>query len=89
MEITTQSIINVLNELAVCDKDAIENLLKTKTTCNETLAYHKTCQVGVDNGIINVGLLGIINAIVGISGDKIASVWDNDGKLINFIKFNG
>ncbi len=86
MGITTQDIVNILNELIDCDKEAIEKLLNFRVGCNEVLSNHKTCQVKInDDFTYGVGLLGIINAIVGMNNETICSVWnDENNELINF-----
>jgi hypothetical protein len=59
-------IINFMNDMTHLDSDAIKKLVKTRVQCNERMAEHPTLQVmqGEDNKYY-VGLMGILNGIVG------------------------
>jgi hypothetical protein len=74
-------IVERLNEIAQCDANAMRVLCETRVPCNETLRNHHTVQVLVDrNGEHpTVGLLGILNGIVGIADNGwgyIAGIFD-------------
>ncbi len=58
-------IIKRMNEFCKCDRDAINMLMNTRVHCNDDLADHPTVQVRDYDGPTSVGLLGILNGIVG------------------------
>jgi hypothetical protein len=62
-------IIERLNDIAETDRAAIDALLKVRVLCNEAMATHPTVQVvGLEDGGM-VGVLGILNGIVGVIDD--------------------
>ena len=62
-------IIERLNEFAETDPDAVRALVNARVPCNEALARHPTVQVSYrGDGKPLVGLLGILNGIVGTVG---------------------
>jgi hypothetical protein len=90
-EALADQFIDVLNELVEADRVAIEKLIVYRVSCNETLGVHPTVQTVLDGEAYTVGLLGILNGLVGVveSGPKegwgfIAAVFDDDGKLVKF-----
>ena len=56
-------IVKTLNEALKLDKQAVVDLIEIRVSCNEALSEHPTIQVTHEN---KVGLLGILNGIVGI-----------------------
>jgi hypothetical protein len=81
-------IITELNKILLVDRDAVEALIEHRVECNEALRAHPTVQV-VDGN--KVGLLGLLNGIVGTISDGprqgwgyITGVYDDDGKLVQF-----
>ncbi len=83
---TVQQTINILNDALQKDQRAIQNLISTRTECNEQLAQHPSIQVKEDkNGQCAVGLLGIINGIFKTKVGTIQAVFDEQGKLEKFI----
>lgn len=82
-------IINFMNELIDLDYKAIESLVEHRVPCNEGLANHSTIQTARDDkGKSIVGLLGILNGIVGKDEDGwgfIAANFEKDGCLIEFL----
>ena len=62
-EITPEKLVAFLNELIAIDPEAMTNLFKYRTKCNNALTEHPTVQVG--NG--TVSLVGIINGLCGIN----------------------
>ena len=62
-------IIGRLNEMLEADPEAISNLMSHRTPCNEVLAAHPTVQVGTMAGTPRVGLLGLLNGLVGVIQD--------------------
>ena len=82
-----QTIIDLLNDAYKCDPDAMQNLVKSRVNCNATLANHSTIQVGVTKeNSYTVGLLGILNGIVGTQKDGktgwICAVYDDDYEML-------
>jgi hypothetical protein len=81
-------IISFLNELVKVDLQALEALVETRVPCNEILAQHPTVQVTTTDEGAKVGLLGILNGIVGARPEDgwgyIAANFGDDGHLIDF-----
>jgi hypothetical protein len=85
---SSEDIVNTLNELLSLDPKAISELVELRAYCNNDLADHNTCQVLEDPLSHNmmVGLLGVINAISGkIDGKKIAAEIDEEGNVHKFV----
>lgn len=79
--------IKVLNQAIELDKEAITALLFLRVSCNEDLANHDTIQVlASTHKNYQVGVLGIINGILGINGDygPVAASFDKNKNLIEF-----
>lgn len=86
-EYVAQLIVSVMNDAIGQDREAIEKLVAARVPCNEGLAQHPTIQVGKHKEASGVGLLGILNGIVGVDVDGwgcIAANFDDDGKLSHF-----
>ncbi len=64
-----QDVIRYLNHLLEVDRHALFRLFDFRTPCNSELADHDTVQVGVRDGESVVGLLGIINGMLGVRPD--------------------
>ena len=64
---TVTKALQVLNEALALDAEAITRLVNLRVECNPGLATHQTIQVGAYDGIAKVGVLGLINGIVGDS----------------------
>ena len=67
-------VVDLLNEAAKLDPQAIRALVDTRVVCNQALADHPTIQVGPasehdSGGPSVVGLLGILNGIFGTFDD--------------------
>jgi hypothetical protein len=58
-------IVNFMNELLEYDKNAIACLIANRVPCNEKLSDHPTVQVMRQNDGYTVGLLGILNGLIG------------------------
>jgi len=90
MKLSADIIIERLNSMAEADSDAVMRLIETRVTCNDELAEHPTCQVGQDeSGECTVGLLGILNGILGKDSKGwgyLCAELDDNGKLIRFKK---
>lgn len=84
-------IIERLNEIAMHDKEAMAKLIEQRVPCNEQLVEHPTVIAFADMGPPEVGMLGILNGIVGSIPDGpkkgwgyIAAVFDDDGHFLRF-----
>lgn len=85
-------VIDRLNEIAKHDPEAIAKLIGQRVPCNDELADHPTVQVHQELGMTRVGMLGILNGIVGAidkEGDLkgygyIAAVYDDNGTFLRF-----
>jgi hypothetical protein len=82
-------IILQLNAMLLLDHEAVEALVEHRVHCNKALSEHPTTQVAGEN----IGMLGILNGVVGTipTGPRkgwgfITAVFDDDGKLIRFIR---
>lgn len=86
-------IIERLNDIAKTDPVAIDALLRMRVTCNEQLANHPTVQViGLEVGGL-VGLLGILNGLVGVINlgrrkgwGYISAEFDDNDRLVRFVR---
>lgn len=78
MNMEVANAVKILNEAAKLDKSAIQTLVEHREYCNEGLANHPSIQVIKEYGQHFVGLLGIINGILGPSKEnfgKIAAIF--------------
>ena len=64
---TVTKALKILNQALTLDPDAMTRLVNLRVECNAGLAAHPTIQVGAYNGIAKVGVLGLINGIIGNS----------------------
>src|SRR6185312_14369952 len=82
----SQQIVDLLNELHGLDPTFLDTLIEHRVPCNKAIEDHPSVTVHAekpeDPGV--VGLLGIIEGIVGIDGDIIMADYDADKKLIGF-----
>lgn len=87
MSMAMDIVLRVLNEAAIADRSAIEDLLDQRVPCNMTLANHPTIQVSPDTPI-TVGVLGMLNGIVErLTGQRVAACYDDAGRLLGFKKW--
>ncbi|NQV55846.1 MAG: hypothetical protein HQ503_08310 [Rhodospirillales bacterium] len=59
--------LGILNEALALDADAITALVNVRVDCNSQISAHPTIQVNAYDGIAKIGVLGIINGIIGDS----------------------
>ena len=59
--------IEVLNEALERDPLAITQLVNLRVDCNTQLVNHPTIQSSIYHGVTKVGVLGLINGVVGNS----------------------
>ena len=81
--------IEVLNRIHAADPSVLPALISHRVACNETVCDDPTVQVGrSDAGQWEVGLLGVINGLVGIvPGAKhgyVGAFYDDDHVLLRF-----
>ena len=80
--------IALLNEMVKMDPEAAHALIEQRVSCNDTLRDHPTIQVQVDGGKAEVGLLGVLNGLLGADatgwGPIVACFDDDSGKLLRF-----
>lgn len=86
--------VRVLNEINALDPTVMPKLIEYRVECNEVLANHPTVQVGNYHGFegapFHVGLLGIINGILGDGGyGPIECIVEKDGSISGFRKGQG
>jgi hypothetical protein len=77
-----ESVIVYMNEIMDKDRKAVHTLVELRVPCNDALADHPTVQV---TGNV-VGLLGILNGLIGIKEDGMGYVAARflDGHLLGF-----
>ena len=79
--------IKVLNEMVEADREAVQLLIETRVPCNDALADHPTVQVHSEHGRHSVGLLGVINGLLGADTDGwgfVCASFDDKMQLIDF-----
>lgn len=65
--LTLTELLDLLNEAARQDPDAVLALMLTRVPCNELLSGHPTIQTGArSGGGFEVGPLGILNGLFGV-----------------------
>lgn len=58
----------VMNRLLTLDPEAIEALVDKRVECNEAMTEDRTVQVQHTQGVNRLGVLGVLNAILGDAG---------------------
>lgn len=80
-----QEVVDYLNEVLALDATALHDLIEHRVPCNDALTHHATTQV-TEGGV--VGLLGILNGLVGARADSwgyVTGVYDDEtGRLTRF-----
>jgi len=64
-DVFARSIVTILNRAFQTDPRAIEALFKHKVTCNEKMIEDPTINVGYKGGLPTLGVLGLINGLIG------------------------
>ena len=87
--IDPQIIIDKLNQILLKDSIAISALIEHRIPCSDLLGKDETVQCNFDKDIngFTVGMLGIINGLVGVKDDGwgfIQAEYDDNDKLIKF-----
>ena len=57
--------LKVLNEALERDAEAMTRLVNLRVECSERLSAHPTIQVGLYGGVYRLGVLGLVNGILG------------------------
>lgn len=77
-------LVDWLNGLVAIDAECVRRLIEARMPCNEAMADHPHVQVAPAGDGFEVGLLGILNGMVGPSGERIAAMFE-DGGLERFV----
>lgn len=87
--VTLDEILDRLNSALEADRKAVSYLITHKICCNDKLADHPTVQCGMLNkDQYTIGMLGIINGIIGIKDDGygyICANIDENGIVLEFV----
>ncbi len=78
--------VDVLNEALAADPDALQSLVFHRVPCNAELADHRSIQVMEDADGTRVGLLGVLNGVLGALPDgqgRLLAHAEN-GRLVRF-----
>lgn len=73
--VTLDEAIDYLNELIELDVNAIAALIANSVPCNKLMADHPTVQCSEQHGGFNVGMLGILNGLFGVSEGSYRTGW--------------
>lgn len=79
-----QRALNILNDALERDPLALTQLVNARVSCNEKLAKHKSVQIGVYDDAYKVGVLGLINGILGYKQGGIGAEGDVDTRTKRF-----
>ncbi len=78
--------LDILNDALERDPEALTQLINARVSCNERMTKHKTVQVGVHGGDYRVGVLGLINGILGYKRGGIGAEGDVDTRSGQFVR---
>lgn len=82
---TVDNAILFLNSLLALDRNAVQQLVDMRVTCNSDLADHPTVQCGEGPyGTPVVGLLGVLNGFLSGETGFVAAIYADDGTLTHF-----
>jgi phenylpyruvate tautomerase PptA (4-oxalocrotonate tautomerase family) len=82
-----KDVVDYLNELMGIDPALLHALIETRLPCSQALSDHPTAQAGGTVGAPTMGLLGILNGLVGVREDHygyITAVYEEADKLASF-----
>jgi len=86
-----QKALQVLNDALERDPIAITQLVNFRVDCNAQIVNHSTIQSSVYHGVSKVGVLGLVNGIVGNSPSGVigaeGSIARDTGQFIVIRKF--
>lgn len=85
VKMTTQQIVDLLNDALKADTAAIDALIGIRVPCSPALRDHDKIQVRVKNSKLDfptVGFLGMLNGIAAIDGDRIWADFDEETDVL-------
>lgn len=84
--VSSVDVVKVLNEFVALDRLAAHTLCETRVSCSPEIEKHPTLIPYDDGGQaqLTIGLIGVLNGIVGLTGDKLVAHYDDDGILTAF-----
>ena len=86
--VTTQTVLDVLADAFALDRDAVRRLFDYRVACNEKLAEHPKIVIQLMSHNNMVGVLGLINGILGAAGQPlVAAIYSQEGALIGFKEY--
>ena len=93
LNITSEQAVKILNEALEADSVAINQMFSHRVACSERLANHATIQVrdyqrDGDPSIPNIGVLGLINGIFGISLDGCGYIQTEIDEMNEIVRFS-
>ena len=77
-----------LNELLEADQLTLHRLVETRFRCNSKLLEHPTAQVDASNGTPMIGLLGIVNGLIGVDDNQwgyVSALYGSNHELQKFV----
>ncbi|HDL7338277.1 TPA: hypothetical protein PXN07_003564 [Yersinia enterocolitica] len=80
--INANKAVEILNELLILDPTAITTLASCRVQCSDRFATDSTAMCGKIDGVMRVGMVGVINAMV--EGGFIGAEYDDDSVLVGF-----
>lgn len=75
-----QRALDVLNDALERDPRALTQLVNARVTCNEKLTKHRSVQTRALNGEYKLGILGLVNGILGYKHGGIGAEGDIDSR---------
>jgi len=89
---SAETAVAVLNELFALDPDGTRRLVDARVPCNRGVADHPTVICGPTGDGFEVGLIGVLNGILGREdpcGSGVATLTDREtGELLGFTPIN-
>lgn len=78
-------IVIVMNELLSLDPDAISELVHARVKCKSQMASHARVQMVADADSSHMlGIMGILNGVIGTDDECVIASVGDDGKVIGF-----
>lgn len=68
-------VVDFLNEVHAIDASVLPLMISRRVACNDALGDHPTCQVNVTRHGCEIGLLGLLNGLVGVYEDGPKKDW--------------
>ncbi len=83
---TVRRALLVLNDALERDPQALTHLVNARISCNEKMIGHPTVQVKVDYADYKIGILGLINGILGYKRGGIGAEGELDPSSGRFMR---